>query len=232
MRGVLIAALFLATAESFRVPPATRATRGRALMMTARDGAEKYANPLTGFVGRFLPSSAAASDAAAAVASPDGGALSGSDAAFLAIDWAAPKARGGLLDGGPGALLRNDGRLPVARLAERIEAGLRAREWFVTGMVRTVSPRRGPPPRRRRSLARVVHRRSAFKFCSKSTKLARRSPRVALRASLRDGLAATSLARGASRPCHRRRCCPSCLRTTSSSRTPTCSCAASARTPR
>ena len=152
--------------------------------MTARDGAEKYANPLTGFVGRFLPSSAAASDAAAAVASPDGGALSESDAAFLAIDWAAPKARGGLLDGGPGALLRNDGRLPVARLAERIEAGLRAREWFVTGMVRAVSPRRGPPPRRRRSLVRVVHRRSALKSCSKSTKLARRSLRVIRRASL------------------------------------------------
>eukprot|EP00614_Pseudopedinella_elastica_P012284 CAMPEP_0172610638 /NCGR_PEP_ID=MMETSP1068-20121228/30412_1 /TAXON_ID=35684 /ORGANISM="Pseudopedinella elastica, Strain CCMP716" /LENGTH=396 /DNA_ID=CAMNT_0013414397 /DNA_START=267 /DNA_END=1457 /DNA_ORIENTATION=+ len=68
---------------------------------------EEYTNPVTAFLGNFLPNAGTQSSGDA---DPD---------PLQSIDWDEPKAKG----------------LRIEKLTERLDKGLREREWFVTGMV-------------------------------------------------------------------------------------------------
>ena len=111
--------------------------RGQALAAADSGGddlGEKYSNPLTALVGQFLPSGDAPSSSSSSSSSPN-------DDAFAAIDWDAPKAQGGIGSGlfpisfDAIAAGKKPKPLAAAELRRRLEEGLRAREWFVTGLV-------------------------------------------------------------------------------------------------
>ena len=80
--------------------------RRRALLpVLSADLGEKYSNPVTGLLGKFLPRELQV----------DGGAVE----TFSLIDWNQPKKR----------------NTPIDQLALYLEEGLIDREWFVSGMV-------------------------------------------------------------------------------------------------
>ena len=93
MRGLPIAAL-LATHAAGLLAPVRRSRRVR---VVAAGGEEDYVNPVTEFLGRFIPKQAPLE---------------------LGVDWAKPKTP-----------------LPLGDLAQALDRGLRANEWFVTGRV-------------------------------------------------------------------------------------------------
>ena len=110
-----------ASARRHRVLPGSPRSAHVVLYGAKRDSLDgaKYASPLTSLAGRFLQQQEKQSQSDA---SPPSGDL------FRDIDWTAPKARGNrLFDGGA--------RMPVEKMATKLETGLREREWFVTGLV-------------------------------------------------------------------------------------------------
>ena len=92
MRGVQIAALLVAQAAGL-LAPMRRSRR----VVVAAGGDEDYVNPVTEFLGRFIPKQAPLQ---------------------LGVDWDRPKTP-----------------MPLGELAQALDRGLRANEWFVTGKV-------------------------------------------------------------------------------------------------
>ena len=92
MRCLLVAALLVAPAAGL-LAPVRRSRRVR--VVAASD--EDYVNPVTEFLGKFIPKQAPLE---------------------LGVDWAKPKTP-----------------LPLGDLAQALDRGLRANEWFVTGRV-------------------------------------------------------------------------------------------------
>lgn len=83
----------------------------RGVVLDAEARGEKYANPVTAFLGSFLSSpSSGGEQASAPVAS-----LVAPGVDFATIDWGAKKAT----------------KLPAAAMAQRLDDGLRDREWCV-----------------------------------------------------------------------------------------------------
>jgi len=83
----------------------------RRMNQEAEVSGEKYVNPVTGFFGSLLPSSSPSKEekASAPVAS-----LIAPEIDFASIDWDAMKVT----------------KLPAAETAERLDNGLRDREWY------------------------------------------------------------------------------------------------------
>ena len=91
MRGLLAA--LLATHAAGLLAPMRRSRR----VVVAAGGDEDYVNPVTEFLGRFIPKQAPLQ---------------------LGVDWDRPKTP-----------------MPLGELAQALDRGLRANEWFVTGRV-------------------------------------------------------------------------------------------------
>ena len=94
MRGLPLAALLAAHVTTGMLAPVRRSRRVR-VVAAASD--EDYVNPVTEFLGKFIPKQAPV---------------------VLDVDWDKAKTP-----------------LPLGELAEALDRGLRANEWFVTGRV-------------------------------------------------------------------------------------------------
>ena len=94
MRGLTVAALLAAHVTTGMLAPVRRSRRVR---VVAAASEEDYVNPVTEFLGRFIPKQAPV---------------------VLDVDWDKTKTP-----------------LPLGDLAQALDRGLRANEWFVTGKV-------------------------------------------------------------------------------------------------
>ena len=93
MRGLPAAALLVSQAAGLLAP----VRQSRRDVVTNAGGEEDYVNPVTEFLGRFIPKQAPLE---------------------LGVDWDRPKTP-----------------MPLGDLAQALDRGLRANEWFVTGRV-------------------------------------------------------------------------------------------------
>ena len=93
MRCLLVTALLVAPAAGLLAP----VRRSRRVRVVAAASDEDYVNPVTEFLGKFIPKQAPLE---------------------LGVDWDKTKTP-----------------LPLGELAQALDRGLRANEWFVTGRV-------------------------------------------------------------------------------------------------
>jgi hypothetical protein len=85
----------------------------RRVNLDAEASSENYVNPVTAFFGSLLPSSSPVKEGEASAQGPS---LIAPEVDFATIDWGAKKAI----------------KLPAAGMAERLDDGLRDREWCVS----------------------------------------------------------------------------------------------------